>query len=357
MDWMISLRKHIDGADRPVALSPPVGPVHDMLAAYSEALLAMGQSAQKAVPGVGNDLLRNLAEVTLELEQLGPFDVPAAVRERVASELTVWADRALSYHDKSERDIKEIIDVVATAAESIGKRDERHGREIGDLTTRLRTIADLKDLAPIRRSILDSTAALRACVEKMAEENKATVSQLSAQVEQYRARLEESEKSATIDLLTGIANRRAFEQQLESRISSGAQFSLIMMDLNDFKAVNDRFGHVAGDSLLVQFAGELRVQFRSSDLVGRWGGDEFVVIVDGGISEAESRAARVRQWALGEYTLDAGTRKVKTLVSAAIGVVEWDGRETGVQLLDRADQKLYSGKTRSKPEPRELVPH
>ncbi|HXJ41158.1 MAG TPA: hypothetical protein VNH18_17885, partial [Bryobacteraceae bacterium] len=67
----------------------------------------------------------------------------------------------------------------------------------------------------------------------------------------------------------------------------------------------------------------------------------------GGIEEAESRAARVRQWALGDYTLDAGTRKVKTLVSASLGVVEWDGAEPGRQLLDRADQKLYSGKNRS----------
>jgi diguanylate cyclase (GGDEF)-like protein len=349
MDWMISLRKHIDGAGTPDA-APPVKAPSSVLAPYCEALLVFGQSAQKAVPGVGGELLRNLNELNARLEQGETSEVSETTRQSVRGELDRWADRALQYHDENEREIKEIMNVVGRAAESLGKRDERHGKEIGDLTSQLRSIADLKDLAPIRRSILDSTAALRACVEKMAEENKATVSQLSAQVEQYRAKLEESEKSATVDPLTGIANRRAFEQNLDQRIATGANFSLIMMDLNDFKSVNDRFGHLAGDSLLSQFATELRAQFRSSDLVGRWGGDEFVVIVDGGIAEANGRAGRIRQWALGEYTLDAGIRKVKTLVSASIGAVEWDGCETPTQLLARADQKLYTGKGRARTE-------
>lgn len=350
---MISLRKHIDRADAPLPPQPNAVAVDsgDCLSAYTEVLVAVGQSAQKAVPGVGADLCRNLSEIAAELKGSGGIPVPT--RERVGTELSQWADRALNYHEKSERNINQIMDVVALAAESIGKRDERHGKEIGDLTTRLRTIAELKDLAPIRRSILDSTEALRACVEKLTEENKATVTQLSAQVVLYQKMLEESEKTATLDPLTGIANRRAFEQQLERRITAGAQFSLIMLDLNDFKGVNDRFGHVAGDSLLSQFADELRSQFRANDLVGRWGGDEFVVIVEGGLAEAEARAGRVRQWALGEYTLDAGARKVKTLVNAAIGVVEWDRVETGIQLLDRADQKLYNGKSRGKVETRE----
>jgi diguanylate cyclase (GGDEF)-like protein len=82
-----------------------------------------------------------------------------------------------------------------------------------------------------------------------------------------------------------------------------------------------------------------------TDFVGRWGGDEFVVLMEGGITEAEARAGRIRQWALGEYTLDAGGRKVKTNVSAGIGVVEWDKGEAGRQLLDRADQKLYQAKS------------
>ncbi len=359
MDWMISLRKHIDGAstaaapavqDRPTPERPPAG-----TEAYGEVLTAVSESANKAVPGVGGDLVRSFKELREQLERDVAPAIPSSVRERVRNELNTWADRTVQFHADNEREIREILDGVARAAEGIGKRDEKYGRQVGDLTSKLRSIADMKDLAPIRRSILDTTTALKSCMDKLAEENKSVVIQLSAQVEHFRSKLAEVEQAAALDPLTKLANRRSFEENLERRINAGSVFSLIMMDLNDFKGVNDSFGHVAGDSLLTQFSDELRRQFRSTDLVGRWGGDEFVVIVDGGIVEAESRASRVRQWALGEYTLDAGARQVKVQVAAGMGVVEWNGREDGKELLDRADQKLYSGKARSKADARELV--
>lgn len=362
MDWMISLRKHIDGAGpTPVVAVAPIpaqepAPVVIGHEGYCDLLLAVSDSATKAVPGVGNDLARDLKEIREQINADSGCVISPATRDRVRTDLDVWASKALQFHADNEREIKEIMNGVARAAESIGKRDEKYGRQVGDLTTRLRSIADMKDLAPIRRSILDTTAALKSCMDKLAEENKSAVTQLSAQVEHFRTKLAEVEEAAAQDSLTHLANRGAFERHLEERIRAGSVFSLIMMDLNGFKAVNDSWGHVAGDSLLTQFSAELRNQFRATDLVGRWGGDEFVVIVDGGIVEAESRASRVRQWAFGEYALDAGTRQVKVTVAAGMGVVEWNGRESGTELLDRADQKLYTSKARTKARTPDLVP-
>ena len=355
MDWMISLRKHIDGAGPlpPVTL-PPIpaqepAPALVNQEAWCELLAVVSDATNKAVPGVGIDLARGLKEIREKVMAEAGSDISPATRDRVRTDLDVWASKALQFHADNEREIKEIMNGVARAAESIGKRDQKYGRQVGDLTSRLRSIADMKDLAPIRRSILDTTAALKACMDKLAEENKSAVTELSAQVEHFRAKLAEAEEAAAQDSLTRLANRGAFERHLEERIRFGSVFSLIMIDLNGFKLVNDSWGHVAGDSLLTQFSAELRNQFRATDLVGRWGGDEFVVIVDGGIVEAESRASRVRQWAFGEYVLDAGTRQVKVTVAAGMGVVEWDGRETGTELLDRADQKLYSSKAHRPP--------
>jgi diguanylate cyclase (GGDEF)-like protein len=79
--------------------------------------------------------------------------------------------------------------------------------------------------------------------------------------------------------LTGVANRRKVEQQIERRVKKGLPFSVIYLDINDFKKVNDTMGHLFGDGLLGQFAGELRMAFRSTDLIGRWDGDEFIVFV------------------------------------------------------------------------------
>jgi len=361
MDWMISLRKHIDGAPSAppaVAMEPPTALAATRpggAEAYCELLSALSESAGKAVPGVGTELIRSLQGAREKLERDSPPSIPRDLQDAIRTDLDAWAVRALQFHTENEREIKEIMSGVARAAESIGKRDEKYGRQVGDLTTRLRSIADMKDLAPIRRSILDTTAALKSCMDKLAEENKSAVTQLSAQVEHFRTKLAEVEETAALDPLTRLANRRSFEDHLERRIQARSVFSLIMMDLNDFKQVNDQLGHVAGDSLLTQFSAELRNQFRASDLVGRWGGDEFVVIVDGGVVEAESRASRVRQWALGEYSLDAGSRRVKVMVSAGMGVVEWNGAESGTELLGRADQKLYASKARTKTNSADLV--
>lgn len=351
---LISLRKLIYTAA--AAPAPPPSeqchvPAVDIMGSYRDAMVAFGENAKRAVPAALGDMQRNLLELNKSLSAPPEGAVTSRARERLREELTAWSDRAVRLQEENEREIKEIMSGVTRAAEIIGKRDEKYGREISDITTRFRSIAGLNELAPIRRSIVETTTALQTCMERMADENRMAMSDLSAQVEHYRTRLAEVEESAALDPLTGVANRRSFERYLERCLQSAMPFSLMMLDLNDFKAVNDRFGHTAGDSLLTQFAADLRSQFRSTDFVGRWGGDEFVVIMAGGLVEAELRADRVRQWAMGEYTLDAGGRKVKTHVSACIGVVEWDKRETGLELLDRADKKLYVSKSSKTPSP------
>jgi diguanylate cyclase (GGDEF)-like protein len=121
-------------------------------------------------------------------------------------------------------------------------------------------------------------------------------------------------------------------------------FSLILIDLNDFKSVNDQFGHLAGDELLKQFACELRTQFRLADLVARWGGDEFAVIVNSNQRDALARMHGLRRNALGEYKVTAGNKTVLVTVDASIGVVQWNERETARELVARADQSMYSVK-------------
>ena len=147
---------------------------------------------------------------------------------------------------------------------------------------------------------------LKAAVGKMAEEGEQSISQLRAEVAHYRGKLEQSEKRAALDPLTGLASRREVEAQIEDRISWKRAFCLAILDLNGFKKINDLHGHVAGDDALRQFANELKAQFRPVDIVGRWGGDEFVIILDSGPEEAQARLDRVRQWVFGQYTVNSG---------------------------------------------------
>jgi diguanylate cyclase (GGDEF)-like protein len=178
----------------------------------------------------------------------------------------------------------------------------------------------------------------------MTAESSESLRKMAEQVADYRSRADTSEKLSYVDPLTGLANRRRFEEQLEIKVKAGRVFSLIMIDMNNFKHVNDRHGHLAGDELLKQFAEELSSQFRLADLVTRWGGDEFAVIVNSNQNDAMARLNGLRRAALGQYKVTVGHKTISVTVDAAIGVVEWNRTESGAELLARADQSMYARK-------------
>jgi diguanylate cyclase (GGDEF)-like protein len=153
------------------------------------------------------------------------------------------------------------------------------------------------------------------------------------------------EHIASQDPLTGLVNRRIVERHIETRIRAAQVFSLISLDLNGFKKLTDTYGHLAGDDLLKQFATELRTVFRSHDVIGRVGGDEFVVLVDGDISVAKARLERIRRWVNGSYAVKGNSDAPKVKVGAAVGAAQWNPGETMRDILDRADAAMYADKS------------
>jgi diguanylate cyclase (GGDEF)-like protein len=278
---------------------------------------------------------------------VAPHDLDGAT-EAAGRELSLWADQAFLLHEANERDLKEIVEVIAKGIASVEERDERHALEVGELTGQFRSLAEITDLATIRRSILEQANSLTACVARMAEEGRQALSRLGAEVEDYRLRLIKSELLLTLDPLTGLANRRCFDEQLKIKIRGAKRFCLILIDLDGFKEINDRFGHLAGDEVLKQFAANLQRQFPAVDLVARWGGDEFAVILTTSQRDAEARVHRIRRSALAECKVNVGGEAASVLLGASIGVVEWDGREDGPAMLARADRVMYLGKSNAK---------
>lgn len=149
---------------------------------------------------------------------------------------------------------------------------------------------------------------------------------------------------ATIDVLTRIANRRATQTFLEKEISRAhryqTEFSILLIDIDNFKQVNDRWGHAVGDEVLAGTAQLFQSMIRRQDLVGRWGGEEFLIIVPGPC-DAEALAERVRsEVASAEYHY--GTASFHITVS--IGIACANQRTTADEILKQADDALYSAK-------------
>lgn len=160
---------------------------------------------------------------------------------------------------------------------------------------------------------------------------------------------ENNRNLALTDPLTGLANRRFFMERLAEGIerarATGQLFSLITLDLDHFKQINDRFGHNGGDAFLAAFAGLLRTQTREADLSARLGGEEFALLLaDARLKVALEVAERLRIKAADLRPIDG----VDYRLTASFGVVEYLPGENSDALLKRADDLLYKAKNRGR---------
>lgn len=160
----------------------------------------------------------------------------------------------------------------------------------------------------------------------------------------------EFEYAAKHDALTGLANRREVMAQLDSEyqryLRNAREFSVLLMDIDLFKSVNDNYGHHVGDEMIVLVATTLREQCRKVDTLARWGGEEYLVLLpETGTAEAVQTANRIRE-SVGSKTINAEEQAIAATIS--VGVATISGSESVDRLLQRADEALYRAKTQGR---------
>jgi diguanylate cyclase (GGDEF)-like protein len=308
----------------------------------------MGNCSLDACPGLGDDLKQALAQLKAELTAQMGIEKLAAHGEQTREHLRAWGRGAARHYQGKAREVKEMLLTMARTAESVSARDQRSAGQMSAVTARLRAIATLEDLTEIRASIDISAAELKTSIDRMTEEGREVLDHLKKQVEDYQTKLEEAEKIASRDALTGVSSRVYVEGQIEKRVESRATFCLVIVDIDGFKKVNDAHGHLAGDELLKQFAGELKSACRSTDTIGRWGGDEFILLFDSGLEEAEAQTERVRKWVCGNYSVPGNTGTLRLHVDASIGLAAYVAGEEMNALVGRADAAMYEQKARAR---------
>jgi diguanylate cyclase (GGDEF)-like protein len=198
-------------------------------------------------------------------------------------------------------------------------------------------------------------APTRSTVMRLAAE----VDALAAQLEASRARISELEARIDIDPLTDVLNRRGFERELKRSLAYvkryGTSVALVFIDLDEFKPVNDRHGHAAGDAVLKAVAAALTKSVRASDVVARLGGDEFAVLlwnVNAPDAAAKAKALEAAVYAT-RLSFDAST----VAVGASAGLALLGPLDTPAEVLARADAAMYlrKGERNSHSESREAA--
>lgn len=149
------------------------------------------------------------------------------------------------------------------------------------------------------------------------------------------------------DPLTGIYNRKKFDEEIDKWISFSkrydSSFSLILFDIDDFKRINDKYGHIVGDSVIKNIAEIISKSIRDTDIFARWGGDEFVILLPNtDIQQAKEIAERMRK-----YIRD-NLYEMEENITCSFGLASYEKNDTTQSLLRKADDLLFKAKTKGK---------
>jgi diguanylate cyclase (GGDEF)-like protein len=323
------------------------------LRALSEAAQAIARGRlSERVPVRGRDEFALLGtafnDMANQLEsRLAELD---AERARLRDAVTRFGEALAATHD-----VDTLLGVIVEAAiEATGARGARLQADGG-------TVVDRGDLSlggerlelPLNAA-RESFGTLTLIGESFNDEQRMTASSLAshAAIALENARLHRIvERQALVDGLTGIANRRQCEEALATEIARadrlGTPLTIVLADLDDFKLVNDEHGHATGDDVLREFAAVLRHTVRESDLAGRWGGEEFLLLLPGSDAEGGAHLADRVRTAIQERSFLGRDGSVVT-VTASFGVAHHQLGGDERELFGAADRALYRAKRAGK---------
>jgi len=206
----------------------------------------------------------------------------------------------------------------------------------------------------LKRKVSDEIAALRQTAEARQEADQQMAERLTKRVEVLQSTLTKVEREAASDPLTRVANRGSFDRAVTRLIAqareAGTTLSLAMLDLDDFKKINDTYGHLVGDRVLRCAADLLVSGVRKTDFVARYGGEEFVVaLVGANLSQATRRFDTVlKEIASRDYEYEHEPARRTLRFTASCGLAELTAEDTEATLIARADEALYEAKRRGK---------
>lgn len=169
-------------------------------------------------------------------------------------------------------------------------------------------------------------------------------------------RREEAEKAATIDGLTRLPNRRAFENKLQENIhafnTSKNKFSVILLDIDNFKGINDKFGHPVGDRVLREIGVVIHSCLRGSDFAARYGGEEIAIIVETSGDQVQKLLTRIETQISEIDPRTVGVDpEIRSKITASLGFAEYDSETQNVpgeDIVSRADKAMYANKQAKK---------
>jgi diguanylate cyclase len=297
------------------------------------------------------------SKLELHRRQLTGAKDPATFRneaEACTATCEAYLRRSLGYHSDREAEFTEMISILRQATSVMAGDASNFNAEVLSSSERFGAMSEFDDIKVLKKQISAEVKTLKRAVEHKQERDEETYTKLNKRVAVLQSRLIRAEEEASTDPLTRVANRGGFDRALRRAIAAakgaGRPLSLAMIDIDDFKKINDTHGHPVGDRVLLCCALALGRGIRRTDFLARYGGEEFAIILtDAKIGPAEARLNEVlAHVAANKYDYDADGKKGSVTFTASCGVTELVPNDTEEDLIKRADEALYDAKRQGK---------
>jgi diguanylate cyclase len=275
--------------------------------------------------------------------------------ERQKDKMLDFIERQHLYIADREKELRDIIDLLTKAMANLDVENREFYQRVHDKSEKMEQITRLDDIKKIKSALKHEVDHMREIVEMKRDQDKRQVQHLACQVDALRQELQKAHTKSMTDGLTGVYNREAFDNTLKEFIERSqvmnSKFALLLLDLDDFKAINDTHGHLIGDSVLVAFAQKCRDVIRGDDFIARYGGEEFAILLNGTTLRNAHRKARQICGAIEATryaTCDGNTEEDYLSVTVSIGVTLHRKGDTVESLISRVDKALYKAKRSGK---------
>ncbi|MFH1920393.1 MAG: GGDEF domain-containing protein, partial [Planctomycetota bacterium] len=243
--------------------------------------------------------------------------------------------------------LKVLVELLKSA-EQISSDVECHNTEIQEAADHVGNMQVTGEMESVKRALLGHVTELMTANKRL--QNDLTYS--SYRMEEQALEIDHVRREARTDPLTGVSNRKAFDEKLQLLDAcwrrEGQPYTLILVDLDQFKRINDSHGHQAGDRVLEKVGTWLKGWVREGDFVGRLGGDEFAVLLPYTELEVAVELAETIRMRTADATSRIAVRGEQVSVSLSLGVATSREGDTVETVLHRADQALYKSKRRGR---------
>ena len=242
----------------------------------------------------------------------------------------------------------EFRDIVTNLHGKVGKSGEgisEYADELDQFSELLDSSDSIADMAGEVRKVIKDTRATEKAHRALGEELANTVKEVAS----LRNELDQVRQESLTDALTGISNRKAFDNTIEEAMQeaseTGEPLCVLIADIDHFKQFNDTHGHLVGDKVLRFVAGTLKRCLKGKDMVARFGGEEFVVILpDTGLDGAKVVAEQIRKAVSSGKLKDQGSGESYGRLTISLGASKYIDGDATKDLLKRADDALYRAK-------------